>query len=368
MQVPAYAQAPVDTKEVLVFLKDTVGIDVERYEVTLISSDFQDYTNKDNPIGNLGYIQTSGKYQLTYWDAATETYSAFEVRSSFANATLRSCSLTVLSGSPHYSKPLPSNTREAATVLLGRYEASSEDAELTTMKNMLTTVDGTKNSTKIDGNLKLEVSATPDRTSLAWIQSQNGVDYNSLTLEFKNGAFLTFFDSRSYRKVGSAEINISEEQAIDMALKEADGFSYHYNGKLVDNLTIVESQIRAELKANVRDTPTLFYPCWTVALPLDAVYPGFVYYIEVMMWADTGQIISCETLGYGGLYPDSSSSSSEPSEPLPTASPTNESTNTNQAEGSSLASSTTIIAIIIATIFASTFAAALIVKKRKSKE
>jgi hypothetical protein len=365
--LPVKAEAAVDTKKALVFLKDVVGIDVEKYEVTLISSTVQDYTSKDNPIGDLGYIQTSGVYQLTYWDIATESYSGLDVTFSFANSTLRLCTLEVFSGEPYYSKALSSNMREAAAVLLERYEALSSDLKLTAMRNMLTTVDVTKDSTKIEGNLKLEVSATSDHTSLAWIQSQNGVDYNSLTLEFKHGAFRTFFDSRSYRKVGSAEINISQEQAIAMALKEADGFSYTYNDKLVDNLTIVESQIRAELKANVRDTPTLFYPRWTVALPLDKVYPGSVYYIEVMIWADTGQVISCKTMGYGGPYPDDSSSDSASSEPLPTATPTAENTNTTQAENNSPTPSAVIIAIIIAAIFSSTFTAALIVKKRKRK-
>lgn len=367
VQMPVYAQAPADTNKVLIFLKDVVGIDVEKYEVTLISSAVQDYTNKDNLIGNLGYIQTYGIYQLVYWDTATETYSELKVIFRFANATLESCRLNVLSGQPYYSKPLPSNMIESATVLLERYEASSGDMKLTTMRNMLTAIDVTKNSTKIDSNIKFQVSATSDRTSLAWIQSQNGVDYNTLTLEFEHGAFLSFFDSRSYRTVGSAEVNVSKEQAIEMALKEADGFSYTYKGKLVDNLTVVEGQIRAELKANVRDKPTLFYPCWVVDLPLNAVYPGSVYYIEVMLWADNGQVISCKTMGYGGPYPDDSSSNNVPPDSSPYAGQTTESTNPNNGETNSLVSSTAIIATAIIAVSGSTLTVALIAKKRKSK-
>ena len=87
-------------------------------------------------------------------------------------------------------------------------------------------------------------------------------------------------------------------------------------------MTIVEDQIRAELNANVRDAPTLFYPCWTVALPLDNVYPGSVYYIEVLIWADTGQVISCKTMGYGGAYLHNSSSASESPELSLTTNPT----------------------------------------------
>jgi hypothetical protein len=312
-QFSVYAQSPVDNRKILDFLKDVVGVDVDRYEVTLISSTVRDYTTKDNPIGNLGYIQTDVVYGFVNWDMATETYSSLKVLSSFANATLRTFSLHVEAGVPYYSKPLSSNVLEGARMFLERYQSFSGDAELTTMRNMLTTVDVTKNSTKLEGNLKLEVSTVSNRTYLDWIQSQNGVDFNSFTLGFENGVFTEFHDSRSYRMVGSAEVNISKEQAINLALKEANGLSYTYNGKLVDNLTIVEDKISAELKANVRDNPTLFYPCWSVILPLNDVYPGFIYYIQVKIWADSGEVISCKAMGYGGSIPDGSSNSTTPS-------------------------------------------------------
>ena len=345
--VPVKAQTPVDSGRGLVFLKDVAGVDVDRYEVTLISSQVYGFVN---------------------WDLATETYSHLKVRISFVNETLRDFSLYVEAGVAYYSKPLPSNVLEAAKMFLERYQNFSGDAELTTMRNMLTTVDVTKNSTKLEGNLKLEVSAVSNRTYLEWIQSQNGVDFNSFTLGFENGVFNEFHDSRSYRMVGSAEVNISKEQAINMALKEADGLSYTYNGKLVDNLTIVESAIQAELKANLKyiDKPTLFYPCWSVILPLNDVYPGFIYYIQVKLWADSGEIISVKTMGYGGapnqddnIVPSESPSSS------PTATMPAESTNTNQKENDSPTSTAIIATIIMAVILIPVLAAALIIKKRK---
>jgi hypothetical protein len=293
-QSSVYAQSPVDNGKVLVFLKDVVGVDVDRYEVELISSTV---------------------YDLYHQDMATETYSHLKVRISFVNETLRDFSLYVEAGVPYYSKPLPSNVLEASKMFLERYQNFSGDAELTSMRNMLASVNVTKNSTKLEGNLKLEVSAVSNRTYLEWIQSQNGVDFNSFTLGFENGVFTEFHDSRSYRMVGSAEVNISKEQAINMALKEANGLSYTYNGKLVNNLTIVEDKINAELRANLRDMnkPTLFYPCWFIYLPLNDVYPGFIYYIEVKLWADSGEVISCKTMGYGGSIPDGSSNSTTPS-------------------------------------------------------
>jgi hypothetical protein len=356
VQMPVQAQTP-KTEKVLEFLRDIVGINVAKYEVTLLSSTVQDYTNEDNLIGDLGYIETFGMYNLVYWDTITETYSDLKVMFSFANTTLRLCSIDVVSGETCYNKALPSNILEATKVLLERYKTSSGDTELTSMSNMLTTVDVTKNSTKIEGNFKLEVSVTSNTTSLSWFQSHNGVDYGSLTLEFEHDSFLSFFDSRSYCKVGSAEVNVSKEQAIDIALEKVKGFSYTYKGKLVENLTIVETQIRTELKANVKDVPTLFYPCWIVDLPLDAVYPGSVYYLEVKIWADTGQIISCKTMGYGGPYPDGSSSG-DTSATITVSAP---------IENGVLPLSASVIAIIIAAVLIPSAIAIAVVTKKKKK-
>jgi hypothetical protein len=294
-----------DTKSDLSFIKDVIGIDVEKYDVTLVSSIVQDYTNANNPIGNLGYIDTSKKYTLANWDTATNSYSELDVRESLANSTLRLCSLAVDSGQPYYSNPLPTNTRDAAKTILQRYAMLSKDTELTTMSNLLSNVDLTKDSVKTQDGIKLEVSIHSDIVSIAFIESQNGVDFGRVTLEFQGGKFLTFFDSRSYTRIGSAEVNVSKEQAISMALNTAKDFSYKYNGQLIDNLTYVESAIRTELRSNVRDTPTLFYPCWLVDLPLNSIYPGAIYYVEVKIWADTGQILKINEMGYGGVIGNS---------------------------------------------------------------
>ena len=187
----------------LVFLKEVVGLDVDRYEVTLISSIVRDYTNDNNPVGNLGYIKTNEVYGLINWDMKTEIYSDLRVSFSYINSTLRSCSVSVDSGLAYSHKPLPYDLSAAAGVFLERYDSFSADPELDSMKSMLANVDLSTSTTKVGSNLKLEVKVDADRTSIRWVRTINGVDYSRLILDFENGAFLDFFDSRSYITIGS---------------------------------------------------------------------------------------------------------------------------------------------------------------------
>ena len=95
------------------------------------------------------------------------------------------------------------------------------------------------------------------------------------------------------------------------------------------------------------------YPCWIVDLPLRTIYPGSVSYIEVMIWADTGEVISCNALGYG--FPGES--------PYPTPTLSAENNQVTNTDGVPLAVyiSGACIAIVIP------IAIAVITLKRRSK-
>jgi hypothetical protein len=359
LQQTGYAQGTsADTKRTLVFLNDVIGLDVSKYNVHLVSSGIQDYTNDKNPIGNLGYIQTTGEYTLSYWDPKIENETDLSVTFSFINATLRTVNIYVLAGTPSGPNMLPSNIITAADTFLERYKSFTGDVKIDSMREILSTVKAPGNIVKDSDGLILQISMVAGRTAFQWIESQNGVDYGRLTIEFKDGAFDSFYDDRTYTTIGSSDVNISKEEAVDLALKQANGFSYNYNGQLIGNLTIVQSQIRANLTADVRDKPSAYYPCWTVDLPLKNIAPGSIYYLEAKIWADTGQLISFKEMGYGG--PDQE----ESSEPTPTAS--SSITENDSISNNSLISSAAIIAAIVTAILLSIFVAVKINKKRKS--
>jgi hypothetical protein len=82
-------------------------------------------------------------------------------------------------------------------------------------------------------------------------------------------------------------------------------------------------------------------------LPLDDLYPGLVYGIQVTIWADTAEIIDCHALVFGGEVPLDS---------LPSA---------QQVEGTAPLIDTVIIVVTIATISATAIGIITIKKKRK---
>jgi hypothetical protein len=187
------------------------------------------------------------------------------------------------------------------------------------MRNMLDGIDATKDVTKTVGNIKLEVSTDSYSTLFRWRYTYNGAVYTGLNVEFRNGAFFMFSDNRSYYTIGGTDVNVSRDEAVNIALKRVETYSYKYAGEEIADFSIVKDQIRAELRTRGKDNPLVLYPYWHVELPLDNVYPGFVTYILVTIWADTGEVIECYALGSGGgLSPDGSStgpSTTEPSSP-----------------------------------------------------
>ncbi len=88
------------------------------------------------------------------------------------------------------------------------------------------------------------------------------------------------------------------------------------------------------------------------------MYPGFVYWIEVRLWADTGEIIDVKPMGYGG----GSLPIDMPNEP--SVSPLPSSTTTQDLPN--LALNAGIIAGVIITVAALTSATIVTLKKRRS--
>lgn len=289
----------IDTGEVLVFLRDVVQIDTAKYEVRLT-------TNSTKYWPELGGVaQTTGQYALDssgLVDATGECgKSILTVSFAFWDEELISCSFYEVSqGPPMYSEQPVADLSAAASGFLQRYQAYTGDAQLAQMRSLLDTVEVTSNSTKTVDNLRLEVRVENDKTFFIWGNVLNGTDYSRLRLEFQDGQFARFYDDRRFYKLGSSEVNISEEQAVSIALEHVENFSYVYQGEAITNLIINEGLIRAPTLNFLNGTDRFeLYPCWIVDLPLDDLYPGDIAFIKVLLWADSGEVISAEALGYG---------------------------------------------------------------------
>ncbi|TRZ51782.1 MAG: hypothetical protein D4S01_04110 [Dehalococcoidia bacterium] len=337
-----------DLNEVLVFLGDVVNLDVTKYDVELLG------TTVSHPAELGGLTQITGKYTLQ------SKTSKLDVLFKFRNNTLSWCLLRVLEGSPHYKIQSSTNVRDNAIDFLQRYQTYTGDSELETMKNMLDTVDATKNTTKTTDNVKITVTNTAESTSFEWKHSFNGADYAGMTVSFRNGSFYSFSDKRNIYTIGSTDVNISKEEAIILSYKYVENLTWTIGDEEVTDFNIVEEGTDPELLTRSRDEPLKLYPYWYVLLYLDDLYSGNVRHIQVMFWADTGELIDCQPLSLGG----GSSQELTNTEP-PSTTEQSASLSTKQNEDASHLTYTPIISAVAATIIAIAIVTAIRKKKHK---
>jgi hypothetical protein len=293
-------ETAIDTGEVLNFLRDVIGLDMTKYNAILV-------TKATNYWPMLtGVAQTDGQYRLDstgFVDSNGECgKSILTVTFSFWDNTLISCDIYENSqGPPLYSKQPATDLKHDASNFLQKYQTYTGDTQTRQMRTLLDTVDINSNTTKTADNLSIEVKVEYDRTTLSCSNTLNGEGYSRLRLEFDNGGFSGFYDDRSFYKLGSSEVNISQEEAESIALKNVEPYQYtNKNGTA--NFNIAEKNIRSRFLFLNRTDHFVVYPCWAVDLPLSEFYASGVSYIEVMLWADSGEVINIEALGGGYPY------------------------------------------------------------------
>ena len=316
MQVPkAYSAELTVPEKTLAFLEDVVMLDMTKYNATLASN------RVDYPPHWGGLTQEVVRYNL---EVVNE--SRLYVTCRLRETTLYSCNLQVLKGSPLFAESQPNNLLDSTKGFLERYQAYSGASYIQEMRNMLDTVDETKEMTVTLGNIKLTTSNQEiqndsnveaiERKSFEWTYTVNGVDasQNVVSITFQEGIFKSFGDDWNLFKIGSTSVNVSSEEAINMAIDAAENYKLQIslgNDTLTEvEFNLLEEPVKTELFMYPRETLTA-YPFWRIELYFDKLYYS-AYGIQVGIWADTGEIVSCESLsGLGG--PISEEESTEPS-------------------------------------------------------
>jgi hypothetical protein len=284
--------ADVDPAKTLDFLKDVIQLDTEKYTATLTAGSSMPYTG--------GTTMTSGQYVLE--SAGSDGYSLLTVTFNLWDKTLFTCSYYENSdGVTFYLKEPEQDLRKAASGILQRYQTYTGDKQVSKMIGLLEGIDLSSDTTKTDGTLQLTVEIIDDSTYLTWGNTVNGADYSRLILQFENNEFSAFLDDRAVYSLGSSEVTISKEQAVNIALEQLTSYTYKYGDEEISNFAVVKEQIllQPNFLPKQADNPLIQYPCWIVDLPLSEMYPGSVSLIRVMLWADTGDVISVTPLGYG---------------------------------------------------------------------
>jgi hypothetical protein len=284
----AYTTQTTNFDDVLTFLDDVVELDLSKYEVKLVGTIVNDATELE------GITQITGKYSLE------SNTSKLSVLFKFRNNTLSWCLLKTLEGLPCYKAQSSPNLQDNIKNFLQRYQSFTGDSELETMKNILETVDPTKNTTKTVNNIKISTSTNMEATSFTWERTVNGADYAGMRISFSNGSFCSLSDKRNIYTIGNTDVNISKEEAIILSHKYVENLTWTIGNEKVTNFNIVEEGTNPELLTRTRYDTLKLYPYWYVLLYLDDLYPGNVRHIQVMFWADTGELIDCQPLSFGG--------------------------------------------------------------------
>jgi hypothetical protein len=326
-------------------LNNVVGIDLARFNVTSkeYSQDAQSSYMGVVPQQCLDYTVTSGESTQKWF------YT-------FADGNLQMIQLSNEGVASQLTKPSTRFNAFAAKSFLIKYQAYTNDSLFGELCATLDGVDAGSDVTKTVGDTRLEVTTSDDGcTNFKWYYTANGAvaPYSKfVVLEFKDGLLKTFVNNWQLYGVGSTTVRLSKEDAVAIALNTAKAHSWSVNLD-VDALEeknfnasnvcwaslIFDGSVNANKTRN--EDPLMLYPVWRVGISLNKWY-GYMYGIQVDVWADTGEVRSVQEAWSTIL----------PSEGVPTADLA-ESTSVSEANLSLpvMVALTTALAIIGASFF-----------------
>jgi DNA-binding transcriptional ArsR family regulator len=280
----------VASENVVTFLEEVIQLDTTKYYATL----------ERNTIEYKAVLGGITEETLTYRLKSEESELVLDFR--FRNQTLSRYRLDVIEGTPIYLEPQPSSILEITDNFLQRYQDYAGVSYIEPMRNILATVNETKDFEKTVEDIKFVVSNQGDDAEIQWTYTTAGIDYQSkgVSLIFDNGVLESLTDGWYLFKVGSTEINISREEAINIALDYLESFSWNTteDGVWVEvtDFIILEEPRLVRLLPHSREEPLELVPYWYITFYLNKVYAGNVNKIGVGIWADTGVIRDAQTL------------------------------------------------------------------------
>ena len=279
-----------DAEQARTIIQDVIQVDTSKYQLTLTGDTVQNRAD----LG--GLIEDILQYSLV------NNASRIDLTLRFRNGHFSLLQINQLEGAPNfplaYTQPQPTDVIQACQGLLDRYRSAFKDSYLDQINTLMASVKD-NSSGQTFGNSKLQFSTYDGYADIRLMYTDNGTDFQakSLHLSYVNNILTEFSDDWFLFKVGSTQVNISEDQAVLIAKNAAKGYSWIASGKQVTGFQILDSPVAAQFypKPQASDVLTL-YPYWYVTLYLDKTYPGGVGQIAVGVWADTGQIASIQAL------------------------------------------------------------------------
>ena len=292
-------ETSIQDKAVLA-LKDIIGFDLTNYNVNISThidtNQLSNYNGSKVEDLNCNLQSDQGKFYATM---------------KFVNGSLFYLDLSTDNGSllsEYYTKQLPADPIDASKVLLGRLSEFYSNPSY--FKPMLDSLNSNVNLNSVNatiGNMKRQevvqtqfiqvsqiVNYTSTSTSIRFMYSfGDALDSpKSISFNFRDGIFEGFSNGWQLYKIGSQNVTISREQAINMALEQG-------NNATSNELKLRNESIRADLRL-LAEEPFVLYPFWFVELPLASpqtssagnyLFGNYAFTEwQVGIWADTGMI------------------------------------------------------------------------------
>jgi hypothetical protein len=285
--VNASSEATIQDKS-LSILNDVVNLNVVKYSTSLKQQQQDNFLTLPQQATTL---------------TLTSNLGGFDTRFSYIDGNLRQLFISRETGGLSLRSKANNDVVEAEG-FLQRYQIYCKDDFYGYLSTMLNNVEPHKNISFTKGNVRLDSTFLGSSSEFVWtFIDSNGVSapVKNTALSYENGYFKSFTDNWQFYNIIS-EPKISQEQAINLALRAAVNFSYTTTDKSEKNIAISDVKVASvgqptlcylnykNFSSARNGDPLTLYPSWYVPLGFDRIYPGGVSGGCVRFWADTGNI------------------------------------------------------------------------------
>ena len=260
MQLPE-PTANSTTDKTSPLIRNVLPLDFSKYSVTLVSDQIM-----------LVNITTTEEY-IVY--KLMNTGSEVIVHCQLENGRLFTLMATAMNGSElNFAEPYSANIINLTKKILTNYQSITNDSSLSSMIKLLETkgVNDVTNVTRTEGNLMLETINDSRGVRFYWNHAFSGCVYNEISIYFPSDkSRFAMGDLQSRCKMGNTNVDISRDQAIDIAMNYIQNYSYvafDKNGALITVSGFNVSRESATVELRPASKNGLLYPTWRVEVPL----------------------------------------------------------------------------------------------------
>ena len=242
------------TDKAISFLRDVIELDLIKYDATLLSN------TVDHPSGLDGFVEQILRYSLV------SSESKIEVVLRFRNNILSNYQMVLLDGLPIYAEPQPFTVLDSAKWLLYKLLSYEDAPYLSEMNSTLFQFDEADSIEMTQGNLKFNVSISGTNAEMEWFYTENGVDFTQkgLKLVFENQALKELDDGYFLFKIGSAQVTVSSEEAVQIARDAVRGFTWKSSsGQTVSGYKVLDEPVSAVFQQAPKRTRWRLFPVGT---------------------------------------------------------------------------------------------------------